>query len=187
LAGLRPLGLVGILSGWQSLRELKRFAIRHHAALNQALGTDLKRPPTDGGGGAYGLRPTASTLPRCRTTPMRTERRLPKPSMTPASTTSAVQRELLPAAHGAGGRLPPDECRRSLLRSSEGTNLPDTTMLANSSSTPARSLPMQRFQSTVTGATPPGHSGPNRLLTSSPRRCLAAPVQRCWPRCALWP
>jgi hypothetical protein len=30
--------VLGILSGCQSLRDLERFALRHHAALNQALG-----------------------------------------------------------------------------------------------------------------------------------------------------
>jgi hypothetical protein len=39
--------VLGILSGCQSLRDLERFAFRHHAALNQALGLELKRPPTD--------------------------------------------------------------------------------------------------------------------------------------------
>ena len=39
--------VLGILSGCQSLRDLERFALRHHAALNQALGLELKRPPTD--------------------------------------------------------------------------------------------------------------------------------------------
>jgi len=36
-----------ILSGCQSLRDLERFALRHHAALIQALGLELRRPPTD--------------------------------------------------------------------------------------------------------------------------------------------
>ena len=39
--------VLGILSGCQSLRDLERFALRHHAALNQAFGLELKRPPTD--------------------------------------------------------------------------------------------------------------------------------------------
>jgi hypothetical protein len=39
--------VLGILSGCQSLRDLGRFPIRHHTALNQALGLDLRRPPTD--------------------------------------------------------------------------------------------------------------------------------------------
>jgi len=39
--------VLGILSGCQSLRDLERFAIRHHAALIQALGLELRRPPTD--------------------------------------------------------------------------------------------------------------------------------------------
>jgi hypothetical protein len=34
--------VLGILSGCQSLRDLERFALRHHAALNQALGLELK-------------------------------------------------------------------------------------------------------------------------------------------------
>jgi len=41
------MAVLGILSGCQSLRDLERFALRHHAALNQALGLELKRPPTD--------------------------------------------------------------------------------------------------------------------------------------------
>jgi hypothetical protein len=36
-----------ILSGCQSLRDLERLAIRHHAALIQALGLELRRPPTE--------------------------------------------------------------------------------------------------------------------------------------------
>jgi hypothetical protein len=99
---------------YQSLQDLERFAIRH-CVLTEALGLELRRPPsdssfryfflkvdvaalcaairnwtiaqipgdvadldqlgvtarrsevplpTDGGGSAYGLRPTASTLPR---------------------------------------------------------------------------------------------------------------------------
>ena len=36
-----------IMSGCQSLRDLERFALRHHAALNQALGHELERPPTN--------------------------------------------------------------------------------------------------------------------------------------------
>ena len=39
--------VLGILSGCQSLRDLERLAIRHHAALIQALGLELRRPPTD--------------------------------------------------------------------------------------------------------------------------------------------
>jgi len=108
--------VLGILSHCQSLLDLERFAIRHHGVLTEALGLELRRPPSDsafryffqqvdvaalcaairdwtlaqipggtadleqlvcdgktlrgsieptaGGGGAYGLRPTASTLPR---------------------------------------------------------------------------------------------------------------------------
>ena len=39
--------VLGILSGCQSLRDLERFAIRHHAVLTEALGVKLRRPPSD--------------------------------------------------------------------------------------------------------------------------------------------
>ena len=39
--------VLGILSGCQSLRDLERFAIRHHSVLNEALGIELSRPPSD--------------------------------------------------------------------------------------------------------------------------------------------
>jgi hypothetical protein len=39
--------VLGILSGCQSLRDLERFAIRHHAALTEARGLELRRPPSD--------------------------------------------------------------------------------------------------------------------------------------------
>jgi len=39
--------VLGILSGCQSLRDLERFAIRHHAVLIEALGFELRRPPSD--------------------------------------------------------------------------------------------------------------------------------------------
>jgi len=39
--------VLGILSGCQSLRDLERFAIRHHAVLTEALGLELRRPPSD--------------------------------------------------------------------------------------------------------------------------------------------
>ena len=39
--------VLGILSGCQSLRDLERFAIRHHAALTKSLGLELRRPPSD--------------------------------------------------------------------------------------------------------------------------------------------
>ena len=107
--------VLGILSKCESLRNLERFARRHHAALTKSLGLELRRPPSDsafryfflqvdvaalctairdwtiaqipggakelnqlicdgktlrgsieptpGAGPAYGLRPTASTLP----------------------------------------------------------------------------------------------------------------------------
>jgi hypothetical protein len=38
---------LGILSGCQSLRDLERFAIRHHAVLTEALGIELRRPPSE--------------------------------------------------------------------------------------------------------------------------------------------
>ena len=39
--------VLGILSGCQSLRDRERFAIRHHSVLNEALGNELRRPPSD--------------------------------------------------------------------------------------------------------------------------------------------
>jgi hypothetical protein len=39
--------ILGILSGCRSSRDLERFARRHRATLNHALGLDLKRWPTD--------------------------------------------------------------------------------------------------------------------------------------------
>jgi hypothetical protein len=39
--------LLGILSGCQSLRDLERLAIRHHSVLTEALGLELRRPPSD--------------------------------------------------------------------------------------------------------------------------------------------
>ncbi len=39
--------VLGILSSCQSLRDLKRFAIRHHAVLTEALGIELRRPPSE--------------------------------------------------------------------------------------------------------------------------------------------
>jgi hypothetical protein len=41
------LAVLGILSGCQSLRDLERFARRHHDALSEALGLELRRPPAD--------------------------------------------------------------------------------------------------------------------------------------------
>ena len=41
------MAILGILSGCQSLRDLERFAIRHHSALTEALGLELRRPPSD--------------------------------------------------------------------------------------------------------------------------------------------
>ncbi len=39
--------VLGILSKCESLRDLERFARPHHAALTEALGLELKRPPSD--------------------------------------------------------------------------------------------------------------------------------------------
>ena len=39
--------VLGIRSGCQSLRDLERFAIRHHGVLIEALGLELRRPPSD--------------------------------------------------------------------------------------------------------------------------------------------
>ena len=39
--------VLGILSKCESLRDLERFARRHHAELTEALGLELKRPPSD--------------------------------------------------------------------------------------------------------------------------------------------
>ena len=39
--------VLGILSKCESLRDLERFARRHHAVLTEALGIELKRPPSD--------------------------------------------------------------------------------------------------------------------------------------------
>ena len=39
--------VLGILSKCESLRDLERFARRHHAVLTEALGIQLKRPPSD--------------------------------------------------------------------------------------------------------------------------------------------
>ena len=41
------MAVLGILSGWQSFRDLERFAIRHHDLLTEALGIGLMRPPSD--------------------------------------------------------------------------------------------------------------------------------------------
>ncbi len=39
--------VLGILSKCESLRDQERFARRHNAVLNEALGIELKRPPSD--------------------------------------------------------------------------------------------------------------------------------------------
>ena len=39
--------VLGILSGCESLRDLERFARRHHGVLTEALGLELRRPPSD--------------------------------------------------------------------------------------------------------------------------------------------
>ena len=40
-------GVLGILSRCQSLRDLERFDKRHHIVLTEALGIELRRPPLD--------------------------------------------------------------------------------------------------------------------------------------------
>lgn len=39
--------LLGILSVCQSLRDLQRFGIPHHGVLTEALGIELRRPPSE--------------------------------------------------------------------------------------------------------------------------------------------
>jgi hypothetical protein len=39
--------VLGILSGRHGLRDLERFAIRHHTMLTEALDLELRRPPSD--------------------------------------------------------------------------------------------------------------------------------------------
>ena len=39
--------VLGILSGCESLRDLERFARRHHVVLGKELGIELRRPPSD--------------------------------------------------------------------------------------------------------------------------------------------
>jgi hypothetical protein len=39
--------ILSILSGQGSLVEMERFAKRHHQALNELLGTDFRKPPSD--------------------------------------------------------------------------------------------------------------------------------------------
>ncbi|MEA5415564.1 transposase family protein [Synechococcus sp. BA-132 BA5] len=39
--------VLGVLSRCQSLRDLERFSIRHHGVLTEALGLELRRPPSD--------------------------------------------------------------------------------------------------------------------------------------------
>ena len=39
--------MLGILSGCQSMRDLERLAIRHHSVLTEAVGVELRRPPSD--------------------------------------------------------------------------------------------------------------------------------------------
>lgn len=41
---LLMVAVLGILSGCQSLRDLERFAIRHHDVLTETLGIELKCP-----------------------------------------------------------------------------------------------------------------------------------------------
>jgi hypothetical protein len=45
--------VLGILSRCESLRDLERFARRHHAVLTDALGIELKRRPSDSAFGYF--------------------------------------------------------------------------------------------------------------------------------------
>lgn len=42
---LQLVAVLGILSSCESLRDLERFARRHHSVLTQQLGLELRRPP----------------------------------------------------------------------------------------------------------------------------------------------
>ncbi|MBD2548997.1 transposase family protein [Microcystis elabens FACHB-917] len=44
---LQLVAVLRILSHCQSLRDLERFAIRHHCVSAEALGLELRRPPSD--------------------------------------------------------------------------------------------------------------------------------------------
>ena len=39
--------VLGILSRCQNMRDLERFAIRHHSVLTEALSIELRRQPSD--------------------------------------------------------------------------------------------------------------------------------------------
>ena len=44
---LLRVAVLGILSKCESLRDLERLARRHHGVLTEALGIELRRPPSD--------------------------------------------------------------------------------------------------------------------------------------------
>jgi hypothetical protein len=44
---LLPVAVPGILGGFQNLWDLERFAIRHHEALTECLGIELRRSPSE--------------------------------------------------------------------------------------------------------------------------------------------
>ena len=54
--------VLGILSRCQSLRVLERFAIRHHDVLTDALGLELRRPPSDSAFRYFFLQVDVATL-----------------------------------------------------------------------------------------------------------------------------
>ncbi len=60
--------VLGILSGCRSSRDLEAFARRHREALNQALGLDRKRWPSDA---TLGLLKKPNRLPRSLFQPSR--------------------------------------------------------------------------------------------------------------------
>ena len=58
--------VLGILSQCESLRDLERFARRHHAVLTEALAIELKRPPSDSAFRYFFLHVDVTVgLPRC--------------------------------------------------------------------------------------------------------------------------
>ena len=58
------MAVLGILSQCESLRDLERFARRHHAVLTESLGIKLKRPASDSAWWLRqaGLRPTSRSF-----------------------------------------------------------------------------------------------------------------------------
>ena len=57
--------VLGILSGCRSSRDLEAFARRNREALNQVLGLDFQRWPSDATSSTCSIRPTCRSLVRC--------------------------------------------------------------------------------------------------------------------------